>query len=392
MIHPQVPSRRSVLASPRSVRKVSSSWTHSQHGVPMSFRSTRPNDLASESKLCILVRTVPMARQQSRPASQFVLPLPRLQQQSMHTLLLSRLLQPDASRQLRLRPRSARIHTSIVLLVSFSLSCHDRKRVTWLRRKLILTIVPHTDTACQTLDKIWKASSSSFACDLGEAKTGLPLQVFVRETLRRGRATCSVLQAALLYCARLGDAMRQLDCPLVGPTPDLSNVSAALGVAKEDICFLRCPRRMFLASILISSKFLQDKTYSNRAWAKLSGLNVKDLGRIERAFLKAIDYRLVVSDGEWEAWNAESKRTRSSSACNASGPSAGLIRTQSDNVSGAAAPYDTELRAASPRVASQVAHKYRPVAEHTPQQIVAGNAASSDMCLPHPMAVRVLSV
>ena len=34
---------------------------------------------------------------------------------------------------------------------------------------------------------------------------------------------------------------------------------------------LLCPRRMLLASVILASKFLQDKCYSNRAWAKLSG-------------------------------------------------------------------------------------------------------------------------
>lgn len=243
------------------------------------------------------------------------------------------------------------------------------------------------------MDRIWKAATSSSACDLGEAKTGLPLQVFVRETLRRGRATCSVLQAALLYCARLGEAMQQRQCPLVGPVPDMAASSAKLGLAKEDLYFLRCPRRMFLASILISSKFLQDRTYSNRAWAKLSGLNVKDLGRIERTFLKAIDYRLVVSDGEWDDWNAELKRARSSAIANgAPALSSGFHRSQSDNVTGAAAPYDTELRAASPRVASQVAHKYRPVLAETPSQHDFNAAPPPEISLPYSLAARTLSV
>ncbi|KAF6756496.1 hypothetical protein DFP72DRAFT_846791 [Ephemerocybe angulata] len=35
---------------------------------------------------------------------------------------------------------------------------------------------------------------------------------------------------------------------------------------------LLCPRRAFLAALIPASKFTQDKCYSNRAWAKLSGL------------------------------------------------------------------------------------------------------------------------
>jgi hypothetical protein len=33
-----------------------------------------------------------------------------------------------------------------------------------------------------------------------------------------------------------------------------------------------CPRRTFLASLILASKFTQDRCYSNKAWAKLSSL------------------------------------------------------------------------------------------------------------------------
>ncbi|TEB17658.1 hypothetical protein FA13DRAFT_702152 [Coprinellus micaceus] len=46
---------------------------------------------------------------------------------------------------------------------------------------------------------------------------------------------------------------------------------------------LLCPRRAFLAALILASKFTQDKCYSNRAWAKLSGLPPREIGRCERA-------------------------------------------------------------------------------------------------------------
>ncbi|KAJ3710916.1 hypothetical protein DFJ43DRAFT_1169288, partial [Lentinula guzmanii] len=42
---------------------------------------------------------------------------------------------------------------------------------------------------------------------------------------------------------------------------------------------LLCPRRAFLASLILASKFTQDKCYSNRAWAMLSGLQPREIGR-----------------------------------------------------------------------------------------------------------------
>lgn len=57
---------------------------------------------------------------------------------------------------------------------------------------------------------------------------------------------------------------------------------------------LLCPRRTFLASVILASKFSQDKCYSNRAWAKLSGLPPREIGRCERALGQALEWRLWV--------------------------------------------------------------------------------------------------
>lgn len=121
---------------------------------------------------------------------------------------------------------------------------------------------------------------------------------------------------------------------------------------------------MFLASVMVAAKFVQDRCYSNRAWSKISGLPIKDLCKLERAFLKALDYKLMVSEGEYDKWAAELKRARpaqslaAESAAVVAGRSS-LSRSQSDNVTGAAVAHDTELRAASPCLASQVEPKYR---------------------------------
>lgn len=57
---------------------------------------------------------------------------------------------------------------------------------------------------------------------------------------------------------------------------------------------LLCPRRAFLAALILASKFTQDKCYSNRAWAKLSGLPPREIGRCERALGAALEWRLWV--------------------------------------------------------------------------------------------------
>lgn len=77
---------------------------------------------------------------------------------------------------------------------------------------------------------------------------------------------------------------------------------------------LLCPRRSFLAALILASKFTQDKCYSNRAWAKLSGLSPREIGRCERALGDALDWRLWVGKAAAPAVPAASKPiTRSQS-------------------------------------------------------------------------------
>ncbi|KAH6885582.1 hypothetical protein BKA70DRAFT_1071900, partial [Coprinopsis sp. MPI-PUGE-AT-0042] len=53
-----------------------------------------------------------------------------------------------------------------------------------------------------------------------------------------------------------------------------------------------CAQPSFLAALILASKFTQDKCYSNCAWAKLSGLSSREIGRRERALGDAFDWRL----------------------------------------------------------------------------------------------------
>ncbi|KAI0310248.1 hypothetical protein OF83DRAFT_1070830 [Amylostereum chailletii] len=46
---------------------------------------------------------------------------------------------------------------------------------------------------------------------------------------------------------------------------------------------LPCPRRTFLASLILASKFTQDKGHTNCAWTRLAALSAREVGRCERA-------------------------------------------------------------------------------------------------------------
>lgn len=57
---------------------------------------------------------------------------------------------------------------------------------------------------------------------------------------------------------------------------------------------LLCPRRVFLAAIILASKFVEDICVTNRQWAKLAGLPAWEVGRCERAVGEALDWRLWI--------------------------------------------------------------------------------------------------
>jgi hypothetical protein len=210
----------------------------------------------------------------------------------------------------------------------------------------MLTIFYDADATVHVLDMIWHApvrksiaflqnvrSASSVStgeisrpcqCPVGAPFTGgIPLDLFIRETLRRSRTSCSTLQAALLYCKRVGaEAIRkraeregvELDDGEREVLQDHARTYPSLSKSHQDPAAeqlasgaviadpILCSRRTFLAAVMISSKFLQDRTFSNRAWSKISGLSVKELGVVERRMLDAIEFDLYVGDCEWQSW------------------------------------------------------------------------------------------
>lgn len=104
-----------------------------------------------------------------------------------------------------------------------------------------------------------------------------------------------------------------------------------------------CPRRTFLACLILASKFMQDRSYSNRAWAKLAGLPPREIGRCERAVGNLLEWRLWVGKG-MSVSNRPAMGNRS------------VTRSRSDGDvlygSGTAAAVHSPLRSAVPRQAS----------------------------------------
>jgi PHO85 cyclin-5 len=59
---------------------------------------------------------------------------------------------------------------------------------------------------------------------------------------------------------------------------------------------------MFLAALILASKYLQDRNYSARAWSKISGLQTQEINQNEMMFLQAVDWQLHVPESIYHRW------------------------------------------------------------------------------------------
>lgn len=132
------------------------------------------------------------------------------------------------------------------------------------------------DCSADIIDSIWSNNRSTKIMSTAR---------FIREILKRSRATYSMLQLALFYIFRIKKLIfERLQQPL-------SN--------NQLVC---CGRRMFLAALMVASKYLNDKNYRNKTWAKIASLHVAEINATEMVFLKLIDYQLYVSKPLYDKW------------------------------------------------------------------------------------------
>ncbi|KAG6034251.1 hypothetical protein E4U41_006616 [Claviceps citrina] len=145
------------------------------------------------------------------------------------------------------------------------------------------------DSATHIVEAIWPLSSAVCRPELG-SKAVLPLRTFIQETLRRSRTSYSTLQVALYYLV------------LIRPHVPRHNFTTEQPEDRQADRALQCGRRMFLAALILASKYLQDRNYSARAWSKISGLNTQEINQNEIAFLFAVSWKLHITDDVFQRW------------------------------------------------------------------------------------------
>ncbi|KAF2172392.1 hypothetical protein M409DRAFT_63096 [Zasmidium cellare ATCC 36951] len=145
------------------------------------------------------------------------------------------------------------------------------------------------DSATQMVEVIWPLSVVPCRSE-GNGRGVLPLRTYIEETLRRSRTSYSTLQVALYYLI------------LIRPHVPKSDFTMEQTLDCPADRALMCGRRMFLAALILASKYLQDRNYSAKAWSKMSGLKVCEINMNERTFLSKINWRLHIAKEKFEKW------------------------------------------------------------------------------------------
>lgn len=123
----------------------------------------------------------------------------------------------------------------------------------------------------------------------------MPTRGFCSVIFKRSKATYSTLQISLFYIYRVKRAVHEKLYQRAQLNKDMQTSNK-----QEDL--MCCGRRMFLASLMVASKYLHDKNYHNKAWAKITGLDIKEINAAEMAFLNLIDYQLYISKPTFDIW------------------------------------------------------------------------------------------
>lgn len=149
------------------------------------------------------------------------------------------------------------------------------------------------ETSTEIIDSIWTNATEPPSSPYQQSKIKVvSTRDFIREILRRSKTTYSNLQVCLFYLFRVKKAV------LI----HLEKMELQHETKSMEDNMISCGRRMFLASLMVAAKFLQDKNYRNRAWSRLSGLALSEINAAEITFLKLINYNLYISKPSFDRW------------------------------------------------------------------------------------------
>eukprot|EP00123_Amoebidium_parasiticum_P005426 comp16621_c0_seq1/m.14793 comp16621_c0_seq1/g.14793 ORF comp16621_c0_seq1/g.14793 comp16621_c0_seq1/m.14793 type:complete len:381 (-) comp16621_c0_seq1:564-1706(-) len=145
----------------------------------------------------------------------------------------------------------------------------------------------------QSVDYVYGSIQTPFG-SLGEVvvgQKGRSLRDYVRMVLENGRVSHVEYLLAIVYMNRLASALER--------SQGLDTSKFSFEVPSDlDL------QTIFLACVMLATKYAKDtdRCYSNRVWAKFGETTLQRLNSAERLILVTIDYRLHLTEQQWEVW------------------------------------------------------------------------------------------
>lgn len=115
---------------------------------------------------------------------------------------------------------------------------------------------------------------------------------FVQSVFKQGRMTYSIVIVGLLYLARFRHAL----------CSSLHRPNFTLEMERRSPDFVP---KIFMAALLLSTKFLCDRHDTNATWALTHNMSLEQVNRLETLFLIVVNYKLAINERSFNAWMAQ---------------------------------------------------------------------------------------
>eukprot|EP00182_Erythrolobus_australicus_P005052 CAMPEP_0185833204 /NCGR_PEP_ID=MMETSP1353-20130828/2535_1 /TAXON_ID=1077150 /ORGANISM="Erythrolobus australicus, Strain CCMP3124" /LENGTH=288 /DNA_ID=CAMNT_0028531459 /DNA_START=641 /DNA_END=1507 /DNA_ORIENTATION=+ len=190
----------------------------------------------------------------------------------------------------------------------------------------------------QPAQKRREAAQNSLSSDMLRGSSHDPVHDSSAHTLERSlsetRALQGVIERVLTERIAKNDVRRELDCLVSSfhgfKPPAISTVDYVRRIFSYSHCSPACfstamyyidhlgqqrsrsefcvttlnVHRVFLVAILLAIKYMEDVSFSNEHFARVGGVSLTELNRLELSMLKALDFRLYVSAEDLRTYEA----------------------------------------------------------------------------------------
>ncbi|GAA5893506.1 uncharacterized protein JCM6883_003541 [Sporobolomyces salmoneus] len=134
------------------------------------------------------------------------------------------------------------------------------------------------------------SSIPTFSSSVFPVEPSIAFRQFVKQILNATLVTPEDLVFALYYVSQIAPA------EIIPPTP------AEGGQDAQTTSFKAAPFKIFLGSLMLANKSLQDNSYRNETFSTVSGIPLKDVNALEIYVFSALKYDVALREDKWVQW------------------------------------------------------------------------------------------